>query len=270
MFKDITLGQYYPGESVIHKLDPRTKLSGTMLFLISLFINDKFIGLGLAFLFLATMVRISGVPARFITRGLKGIFLIVLITVLFSVFYVNTGTLLVEFWVFKIYSGGLSNAAFIAIRIMLLVLGSSLMTLTTTPTRLTDGLEKGLRCLNVIRFPVHSLAMIMSIALRFIPILTQEMDTIQKAQMARGADFEKRGFMRRIRGFVPLLVPLIISAFRRAADLAQAMDARCYHGGKGRTKMKPLRYARRDFIGYLVLFSFLAVTVAIRLMPYGY
>lgn len=270
MFKDITLGQYYPGESVIHKLDPRTKLSGTMLFLISLFINDKFIGLGLALLFLATMVKISGVPARFITRGLKGIFLIVLITVLFSVFYVNTGTLLVDFWIFKIYSGGLSNAAFIAIRIMLLVLGSSLMTLTTTPTRLTDGLEKGLRCLNIIHFPVHSLAMIMSIALRFIPILTQEMNKIQKAQMARGADFEKRGFLRRIRGFVPLLVPLIISAFRRAADLAQAMDARCYHGGKGRTKMKPLRYKRRDLIGYLVLFSFLALTIAIRIMPYGY
>lgn len=258
MLKDITLGQYYPADSILHKLDPRVKLSGTMIFIISLFAFHSVSSYLVATLFLVCVIRLSKVPLRFMTRGLKAIFVLMMITILFNMI-LTPGTPLLQVWKITITVEGTKTALRMAIRLIYLVLGSSIMTLTTTPNDLTDGMEKGLGFLKVIRVPVHEISMMMSIALRFIPILMEETDRIMKAQMARGADFENGNLIRRVKSMVPLLVPLFISAFRRANDLAMAMEARGYHGGEGRTKMRPLEYKRRDRCAYLVLAGYLVI-----------
>lgn len=263
MFREITLGQYYPVDSAVHHLDPRTKLFGTMVFIASLFIADNIWGYAVATAALAAVIKISRVPFRFIVRGLKAIVILLLISVSFNLFLTD-GQVIAKFWIFRITAEGVRLAVFMGIRLIYLVIGSSIMTLTTTPNQLTDGLEKGLGFLKRVKVPVHEVSMMMSIALRFIPILVEETDKIMKAQTARGADFETGGLIQKARALVPLLVPLFISAFRRATDLAMAMEARCYRGGEGRTKMKPLKYRQADHDAYMLLALYFVVMIAAR------
>ena len=265
MLRDITLGQYYPVDSVLHRMDPRTKLFGTMVFIISLFVADSIWAYLAATFFLAAAIKISHVPFRFMVRGLKAIIFLLLISVSFNLF-LTQGEVLFQLWFLKVTKEGLKTAGFMGVRLIYLVVGSSVMTLTTTPNELTDGLEKSLGFLKKIGLPVHEVSMMMSIALRFIPILVEETDKIMKAQMARGADFESGNIIQRAKNMIPLLVPLFISAFRRATDLAMAMEARCYRGGEGRTKMKPLHYAKRDGVTYLVYIAYLAVIIVLRIL----
>ncbi|MCM1189773.1 MAG: energy-coupling factor transporter transmembrane protein EcfT [bacterium] len=262
MLRDITLGQYYQTESVIHRLDPRVKLAGTLLFILSLFFFKNFAGYLAAAAFLAAVIRLSHVPFKYMVRGMRAIAFLLLITVAFNLF-LTPGETLISFWKLTVTKEGAITAGTMAVRLSLLIIGSSIMTLTTTPNNLTDGLEKGLRPLKLFRVPVHEVAMIMSIALRFIPILLEETDKIMKAQIARGADFESGNLIRRAKALVPLLVPLFISAFRRANDLAMAMESRCYRGGDGRTKMKPLIYRKRDRLAYLCVLAYLAVSIGL-------
>lgn len=262
MIREITLGQYYQAESVIHHMDPRTKIVGTIAFIVSLFLADNWIGYAVTAAFLAAVIMISRVPFRFMVRGMKSIVMLLLITVVFNLF-LTPGTPLIKLWKLTITQEGLRQAAYMGIRLIFLILGSSLMTLTTTPNNLTDGLESLLGPLKLIRVPVHEVAMMMAIALRFIPILLDETDKIMKAQIARGADFESGNLIKKAKNMVPLLVPLFISAFRRANDLAMAMEARCYRGGKNRTKMKPLKYKGKDVAAYLILVLYLVLVVAV-------
>ncbi len=264
MLKDVTLGQYYPAESVIHRLDPRVKLAGTLLYLISLFVFQGPLALVMATVFLILLITLSKVPFSYMVKGLRTIIIILIITAAMNLFF-TTGTVIVQFGIFKLTYEGIQMAILMMIRLVYLILGTSLMTLTTTPNQLTDGLEKGLRGLGKLGVPVHEIAMMMSIALRFIPILTEETDKIMKAQKARGADFETGGLIKRAKAMIPLLVPLVVSAFRRANDLAMAMEARCYHGGEGRTKMKPLRYTATDRNAYLLLFAYFAAMILLTL-----
>ncbi|MDR1764826.1 MAG: energy-coupling factor transporter transmembrane protein EcfT, partial [Lachnospiraceae bacterium] len=252
MFKDITIGQYYPADSLLHRLDPRTKLAGTFVFLISLFVADNLWGYLLATVFLAGVIRLSRVPFSFMVRGLRAVVVLLVISVSFNLF-LTEGAPIFKWGFLQITREGVWLSIFLAVRLVFLILGSSVMTLCTTPNALTDGLEKALGVFAKVGVPVHEIAMMMSIALRFIPILIEETDKIMKAQMARGADFETGNFVQRAKNLVPLLVPLFVSAFRRATDLALAMEARCYQGGAGRTKMKPLRYAKGDIYAYGVM-----------------
>jgi len=255
MIRDITIGQYYPVNSIIHRLDPRVKLVGTLVFIISLFVSVRILPYLIATIFLVAVLRISKIPLKYIVKGLKSIIFLLMISVLFNLF-LTEGEVIVRFFFLKITKEGFRLASFMAIRLIYLIVGSSLMTFTTTPNELTDGLEKGLSPLKAIKVPIHEISMMMSIALRFIPILIEETDKIMKAQMARGADFESGNFLKKAKSLIPLLVPLFISAFRRATDLAMAMEARCYHGGAGRTKMKPLVYKKNDMIAYGILFFY--------------
>ena len=265
MLKDMTLGQYYQTESVIHKLDPRVKIGGTLLYIISLFIFESAWGYVLAAVFLGMVIKLSKVPFKFMVRGMKAILFILLITVAFNLF-LTPGEPVLTVWKLRITKEGIGVAISMALRLSFLIIGSSVMTLTTTPNNLTDGLEKMLSPLKVIKVPVHEVAMMMSIALRFIPILLEETDKIMKAQIARGADFESGNIFKRAKALVPLLVPLFISAFRRANDLAMAMEARCYRGGDGRTKMKPLVYKKIDFIAYFVILVYLVGKVLLGVL----
>ncbi len=265
MIRDITLGQYYQTESRIHRLDPRVKLVGTMIFLISLFISQNVLCYVAATIYLICIICLSKVPFGYIVRGMKAIAVIMMITVIFNLF-LTAGEPLVTFWRFTITYQGLKNAIYTAVRLTYLILGSTLMTLTTTPNDLTDGMERGLGFLKIFKLPVHEIAMMMSIALRFIPILLEETDKIMKAQQARGADFESGGMIRRAKAMVPLLVPLFVSAFRRANDLALAMESRCYHGGEGRTKMKPLEYKPWDIRAYIILACYLAIVILLAIL----
>ncbi len=265
MIRDITIGQYYQTDSVIHKLDPRVKLVGTIIFLLSLFLERSVPIYIIAGLFLAAMIKISKVPFSFMVKGLKAIVFILVFSAVFNIF-LTKGTPIVTIWKLTITVEGVVTALYMVIRLMMLIIGSSLLTLTTTPNNLTDGLEKGLGFLKIFRVPVHEVAMMMSIALRFIPILIEETDKIMKAQTARGADFEHGNIIKRAKAMVPLLVPLFISAFRRANDLAMAMEARCYRGGAGRTKMKPLKYKKHDVLAYLVLFAYLGVMIGVKVL----
>ncbi len=260
MLRDITLGQYYQTESAVHRLDPRVKLIATIVFIISLFLVDNFWGYLTAGLFLAFSIRLSHVPFKFMVKGMKAILFLLIFTVIFNLF-LTPGQPLVSIWRLTITREGLETAVKMAIRLSFLIIGSSVMTLTTTPNNLTDGMESLMKPLRRLHVPVHEIAMMMSIALRFIPILLEETDKIMKAQMARGADFDSGNLIQKAKSLVPLLVPLFISAFRRASDLAMAMEARCYRGGEGRTKMKPLIYKRRDAIAFAVLFVYLAAAV---------
>ena len=268
MIRDITIGQYYPAKSVLHRLDPRVKLVSTLLYLISLFLFKSIPGYIVATVFLVAVIRLSKVPFSYIVKGLKPIVMLLMITVLFNLFLTRDGEVLFHAWIFTITEGGLRTAVYMAIRLIYLIIGSSLMTFTTTPNELTDGIEKLLHPLNKIRVPVHEVAMMMSIALRFIPILLEETDKIMKAQIARGADLESGNIIRRAKALVPILVPLFISAFRIAQDLAMAMEARCYRGGEGRTKMKPLKYQSRDHMAYIVVVAYVVAVFFIgRYMP---
>ncbi|NLL45422.1 MAG: energy-coupling factor transporter transmembrane protein EcfT [Clostridiales bacterium] len=248
MLKDITLGQFFPGDTLLHRLDPRTKLILTFVYIVALFVAKSYISYAVMLLFLIMSVVISKVKPKALFRGLKPIMVIIIITALLNLFYTD-GNTLVEFWIFKITDAGIKSAVFMALRISMLIMGTFLLTYTTSPIDLTDGLEKLLNPLKKIKVPVHELAMMMSIALRFIPTLIEETDKIMSAQKARGADFETGNILQRAKAMLPLLVPLFVSAFRRADELAVAMEARCYHGGVGRTRMKQLRMKRRDLLG---------------------
>lgn len=269
MIRDITVGQYYPANSLIHRLDPRVKIVCTLLFLISLFVQNSLLGYGIATIFLVAVVKISRVPFKFIVKGLKAIVILLMFTVVMNLFLTKGGEELVHVGFIHIYEKGLRTCVFMAIRLIYLIIGSSLMTLTTTPNALTDGIEKLLHPLNKVHVPVHEVAMMMSIALRFIPILLEETDKIMKAQIARGADLESGNLIQKTKAMVPILVPLFVSAFRRANDLAMAMEARCYHGGDGRTKMKPLVYKKQDYAVYAVTILYMAAVVLIgRFVPF--
>ncbi|MBQ6259057.1 MAG: energy-coupling factor transporter transmembrane protein EcfT [Lachnospiraceae bacterium] len=264
MFRNITLGQYYPAESVLHALDPRVKLFGALIWIISIFLMDGLFSFLLATGFLMFLIIISKVPFSFMVRGLRSIMIIVIIASVFNIFF-TPGNTLVEAGPLKITDKGIINAVLMAIRMFYLIIGTSLMTLTTTPNNLTDGLSRSLSPLEKLRVPVTDIAMMMTIALRFIPILIEETNKIMKAQMARGADFEHGGLIKKAKNMVPLLVPLFVSAFRRANDLALAMEARCYSSGKKRTKLNPLKYARRDAIAYIIILLFLTGLILMKI-----
>ena len=261
MLRDITIGQYYHKNSIIHRLDPRVKLAGTFLYIISLFCIKNMPGYIPAFAYIAVVTILSGVPIKHILKGLKPVILLIVLTAVINLFMTTGGDVLFTVFRLAITERGVYKAAYFVIRLLFLIISSSLLTYTTTPNELTDGIEKAFKPLNKIRIPVHEFALIMSLALRFIPILVEETDKIIKAQSARGADFEEGKMTERVRNMVSVLVPLIVSAMRRADDLALAMDARCYHGGEGRTKMKPLMYMARDYVGYAVICIYLTVAI---------
>ena len=261
MIRDITLGQFYPGESVIHRLDARVKIIATLMFIVELFIVDNFIGFFLAAGALGSVILLSKVPFSYIVRGLKPIILILCFTFALNMFMID-GTVLVRLGFLKITKEGLRMAVFMAVRLILLLLGSSMLTLCTRPLSLTDGIERLLAPMKKIGVPAHEIAMMMTIALRFIPTLLEETDKIMKAQQARGADFESGNLIQRAKSLVPILVPLFVSAFRIAQDLAMAMEARCYRGGDHRTRLHELKLKKRDFAAILLLAGFLALIIA--------
>lgn len=248
MLTDITIGQYFPGNSLLHRMDPRMKLVTTLLFMAMVFIPRNWVALAAVAVFLVAAVACSRLPAKLLWRSVRPILFIVVFTAVLNMFYVTGGRPLLDAGFIHITTRGVNTAAFIAVRIVCLIAGSSLLTYTTTPTALTDAIEYLLRPLTLLRLNVHELAMMMTIALRFIPTLMEETDKIMSAQKARGADLESGGLLQRVRALVPILIPLFVSSFRRAYDLAMAMECRCYHGGKGRTRMKQLRTAPRDWV----------------------
>ncbi|MBO5728160.1 MAG: energy-coupling factor transporter transmembrane protein EcfT [Oscillospiraceae bacterium] len=246
--KDITLGQYFPGHSPLHRMDPRTKLLAVCLYIVALFLAKSFVSYGFLFCVLAGMIRLSRVPLKSIVRGLKPVVFILVFTAALNILYTPGEHVLVKFWIITVTLEGVRTAFFMVIRIMMLITGTFLLTYTTSPILLTDGIESLLSPLKKLRVPVHELAMMMSIALRFIPTLIEETDKIMCAQRARGADFETGSLIRRAKALIPLLVPLFISAFRRADELAVAMECRCYHGGEGRTRLRQLKYQPLDWV----------------------
>ena len=250
MLKDITLGQYFPGQSVIHRLDPRTKLTMLVVYIVALFLAEGWVSYGLVFVFLVVVIRLSTIPLKSILRGMKPLVMILIFTGVLNLFFTQDGEVLVKFWVLTVTSGGLSRALMMMARILMLISGTFLLTYTTSPIALTDGLEALMNPMKKVGVPVHELSMMMCIALRFIPTLIEETDKIMSAQKARGADFESGSLTDRAKALIPILVPLFISAFRRADELATAMECRCYQGGEGRTKMKQLHYHREDFLSY--------------------
>ena len=261
MLKDITLGQYFPGNSLIHRLDPRTKLILLVAYIVALFLAVSWVSYGVMLLFLLVSIAISKVPAKAFVKGMKPLIFILAFTGILNLLYTSGDTVLVQFWVITITLEGIIRAFFMVMRILMLICGTFLLTYTTSPIALTDGLESLLSPLKKIKLPVHELSMMMCIALRFIPTLIEETDKIMSAQKARGADFESGKLMERVKALIPILVPLFISAFRRADELATAMECRCYHGGEDRTKMKLLRYKRRDFGAYAVGLLVLAAVI---------
>ncbi len=246
MLKDITLGQYFPGNSPVHRLDPRTKLIVLVGYIVALFMAKSWVSYGICFAFLAVCIGVSTIPVKSIVKGMKPLVFILAFTGILNLFFTEGETVLVKLWVITVTLEGLVRAIFMVARILMLITATFLLTYTTSPISLTDGLESLLSPLKKIRVPVHELSMMMCIALRFIPTLIEETDKIMSAQKARGADFESGNLMQRVKALVPILVPLFISAFRRADELATAMECRCYQGGDGRTKMKLLRYHRGD------------------------
>ena len=265
MLKDITLGQYFPGNSVVHRLDPRTKLILLVVYIVALFMAVNWVSYALMAAFLVIVIKISTIPPKSIIRGMKPLVMILVFTGVLNLFFTTgEGEPLVDFWIFTVYAEGLQRAIFMVIRILLLISGTFLLTYTTSPISLTDGLESLMNPLKVIKVPVHELSMMMCIALRFIPTLIEETDKIMSAQKARGADFESGSLMDKAKALVPILVPLFISAFRRADELATAMECRCYQGGEGRTKMKLLRYTLWDFRAFGVGVLLIALVVLLR------
>jgi energy-coupling factor transport system permease protein len=267
--RNITIGQYYPADSILHKLDPRVKFLGTLVFIVSLFLIKGLAGYAFVTVVLVTLVKLSKVPFGMMLKGMKAIIFILIITVFFNMLF-TPGEVIFTFWRLTITKEGVFQAFRMAVRLSYLIIGSSIMTLTTTPNQLTDAMENLFSPLKVIKVPVHEISMMMSIALRFIPILMEETDKIMKAQIARGADFESGNLIKRVTNMIPLLVPLFVSAFQRANDLAMAMEARCYHGGEGRTQMKPLRYEKRDFVAYILMLTFAAAAVCFCIFGGGW
>ncbi len=264
MLKDITLGQYFPGNSFIHRLDPRTKLIALVVYIVALFMAVNWVSYALMAAFLLLCIKISTIPGKSFIRGMKPLMMILIFTGVLNLFFTTDGTVLVDFWFITITTAGLQRAIFMVVRILLLICGTFLLTYTTSPISLTDGLEALMNPLKKIKVPVHELSMMMCIALRFIPTLIEETDKIMSAQKARGADFESGTLMEKAKAMIPILVPLFISAFRRADELATAMECRCYQGGEGRTKMKLLRYSRLDFRAFFVAAVLLAAIVVLR------
>lgn len=263
MLKDITLGQFFPGKSPIHRMDPRTKLILTVVYIVALFLAENWISYLVMMAFLVSCIKISSIPPKFIVRGMKPLIFILMFTAILNLFYTDGGIVLVRLGSLTITTEGLKRAFFMIWRIMMLISGTFLLTYTTSPISLTDGLESLLNPLKKIHVPVHELAMMMSIALRFIPTLIEETDKIMNAQKARGADFENGSIIDRAKALVPVLVPLFISAFRRADELATAMECRCYQGGEGRTKMKLLRYSRVDIQAFGLCACLVAAVVTL-------
>ena len=264
MLKDITLGQYFPGQSIIHRLDPRTKLIMLVVYIVALFLAESWVSYGLMFLFLVTVIWLSTIPLKSILRGMKPLVMILIFTGVLNLFFTQEGEVIFHFWILTMTTGGLSRAVMMMSRILMLITGTFLLTYTTSPIALTDGLESLMKPLKKVGVPVHELSMMMCIALRFIPTLIEETDKIMSAQKARGADFETGSLMDRAKALIPILVPLFISAFRRADELATAMECRCYQGGEGRTKMKLLRYHREDFVSYGVGAVLVVVVIGLK------
>ncbi len=265
MLKDITLGQFFPGQTIVHRLDARTKLLLLLGYIVALFTAKWFVSYGLVLLFLITAVALSKIPPRTLLRSMKPLLIIIVITGLLNLFYTE-GEPLVRFWIFKITREGIVAAALMILRIAMLVTGTFLLTYTTSPIALTDGLELLLDPLKKLRIPVHELSMMMCIALRFIPTLMEETDKIISAQKARGADFETGNLLRRARALLPILVPLFISAFRRADELDTAMEGRCYHGGEGRTRLRRPRFLGHDFLALALGVLLIAGVIALRVL----
>ncbi len=266
MLNNITLGHFYPADSVIHRLDPRVKIVATILYIVSLFLVNGVAGWVLAIGFLIVIIAVSKVPPLMMLKGVRAIWILIAITAICNFFFTQAGEVLFNWGIINISTTGIRNMVYYTMRLIFLVVGASVMTLTTSPSRLTDGLESLLWPLHRIRVPVSEIAMMMSIALRFVPILGEEAEKIKKAQLARGANFDDGGLFKRIRGLVPLLVPLFVSAFRRADELALAMEARCYRGGEGRTKMYPLKYEGADYAGYVIILLFFAAVIVLHVL----
>ena len=265
MFRDsTTIGQYYPANSILHRLDPRVKLLGVVVYITAMFVIDNIFGLIFMFATIVTLIIISKVPLRYIFKGMRFVWFLVIVSIFFNLFF-SDGQIIWQWWIFRLTYEGILRAVFYSCRMLFIIVGASLLTYTTTPTTLTAGLEKAFSVLNFIHFPAHEMAMMLSIALRFIPILAEETDKIMKAQLARGADFESGGVIKKAKGMIPILIPLFVSAFRRASDLADAMESRCYHGGDGRTKMHPLKYETRDKIAYFVLLAYTGAFICVRI-----
>ena len=265
MFRNITLGQYYPVNSILHELDPRVKLLGVVVYIAAVFIINNILGLIFPCAVLGVLIALSNIPLRHMLKGLRAVLVLIILAVIFNLFS-GSGHILWQWWILKITAEGILRAAFFALRLVFVVLATGLLTYTTTPTTLTSGLERVFSHLKFMKFPAHEVAMMMSIALRFIPILAEEVNKITNAQLARGADFETGGLIKRARGMIPILIPLFVSAFKRAADLATAMEARCYHGGEGRTQLHPLYYRQTDKKAYIAILIFLLCAIAVRVI----
>ncbi len=266
MIKDITIGQYFPGKSVMHRLDPRIKLLLTVLYIVMLFVAKGFLGLLAGALLLALAFSLSKIPFKMMLKSIKPILPIIIFTGLLNLFFINTGDLVLEWYFIKITEDGLRSSIFMAVRIIFLICGTSLLTYTTSPIALTDAIERIFSPLRVIKFPAHEIAMMMTIALRFIPTLVEETDKIMSAQKARGADMESGSILKRAKALVPILIPLFVSAFRRAEDLALAMECRCYRGGDGRTRLKQLKTSLLDYLALLICLLFLAGIIALNVV----
>ncbi len=266
MLANITLGQFYPADTVIHRLDPRVKIAATILYIISLFLVNGIVGWVVVIGVLVVVIGVSRVPPVMMLKGVRAIWILIAITIVCNLFFTQAGIPYFQWGVISITSTGVHNTVYYTLRLILIVVGASVMTLTTSPNRLTDGMERALWPLHRIGVPVSEIALMMSIALRFVPILGEEAEKVKKAQLARGADFDEGGPFHRVRGLVPIIVPLFVSAFRRANDLSLAMEARCYRGGEGRTKMYPLRYENRDYIGYALTLVFFAAVIVIHVV----
>ena len=264
MLKDITLGQYFPGDTIIHRLDPRTKLIWVVIFIAALFTARDYVSYALMIAVTVGLVAVSGVRPRNLLRGMKPLIFIICFTGILNLFYTRGGTTLFEWWIFTVTTAGIKRAVLMVIRIMMLICGTLLLTYTTSPMALTDGFEILFGPLKKIRVPIHEMSMMMSMALRFIPTLIEETDKIMSAQKARGADFETGKLTDRAKALLPLLVPLFVSSFRRADELAVAMESRCYHGGEGRTRMKQLRLVRRDYLALLAGAALLAAVITLN------
>lgn len=266
MLRDVAFGQYYPTESFVHKMDPRAKILLIILYITAIFCAVTYFSFALVALVLLVTVAVSGVPFRAVLKSVKPILFIIIFTAVLNLLFPRDGNVLVEFWIIRITDSAVSFTVMMVLRLLLLVMGTSLLTFTTTPVALTDGIEALLKPLKIVRFPVHELALIMSIALRFIPTLMDETDRIIRAQKARGADFESGNLFRRAKAMLPILIPLLISAFRRADELSDAMESRCYAGAKGRTKFKRLCFGWRDLIGALLYIGLTAAVITDKIL----
>ena len=264
MLSDITIGQFFPGDSLLHRMDPRMKLVLTFGYIVAVFVPQNWVGLGIAIAFLFVSVALSRLPVKLIWKSVKPILPLIIFTSFINIFYVKGEVVLVDWWIIHITLQGVINSVFIAIRILCLIAGSSLLTYTTSPTSLTDALERLMKPLKALHVNVHELAMMMTIALRFIPTLIEETDKIMSAQKARGADMESGSLLQRVRALIPILIPLFVSSFRRAYELAMAMECRCYRGGEGRTRMKQLHLQRRDVLSLAVFLGMLGLIIALN------